>query len=186
MRHCYEEPTEIDFHLFCEYWTTNIVCKTTKDCSCYAHKTYTLNVLWLSTRCILHLHVHVNCCYNTVTIGIHIECFKDHSNRRFKFIHSDNIRVHIWNINKTMPLLKNIYVNIYNQIDIYCICTILTRRERMHEGGISLSFKARNINDQFFWTLRNKKSLVRFLKFATTTIGNDRVHINMFLSPGRS
>lgn len=23
----------------------------------------------------------------------------------------------------------------------------------MHEGGISLSFKARNINDQFFWTL---------------------------------
>lgn len=78
----------------------------------------------------------------------------------------------------------------------------------MHEGGISLSFKARNINDQFFWTLRNKKSLVRFLnvvfffsfvkdlkkiyicghfyQFATTTIGNDRVHINMFLSPGRS
>lgn len=69
----------------------------------------------------------------------------------------------------------------------------------MHEGGISLSFKARNINDQFFWTLRNKKSLVRFLnavlsfflirqrlkeniyiyiyghfyQFATTMIGND-------------
>lgn len=32
----------------------------------------------------------------------------------------------------------------------------------MHEGGISISFKARNINDQFFRTLRNKKSLVRF------------------------
>lgn len=40
---------------------------------------------------------------------------------------------------------------------------ILTGRDRMHEGGISISFKARNINDQFFWTLRNKKSLVRFL-----------------------
>lgn len=40
---------------------------------------------------------------------------------------------------------------------------ILTGRDRMHEGGISISYKARNINDQFFWTLRNKKSLVRFL-----------------------
>lgn len=77
---------------------------------------------------------------------------------------------------------------------------ILTGRDRMHEGGISISFKARNINDQFFWTLRNKKSLVRFLnavlsffsfvkdlkkiflyiyiyghfyQFATTMIGND-------------
>lgn len=40
---------------------------------------------------------------------------------------------------------------------------ILTGRDRVHEGGISISFKARNINDQFFWTLRNKKSLVRFL-----------------------
>lgn len=40
---------------------------------------------------------------------------------------------------------------------------ILTGRDRMHEGGISISFKARNMNDQFFWTLRNKKSLVRFL-----------------------
>lgn len=39
---------------------------------------------------------------------------------------------------------------------------ILTGRDRMHEGGISISYKARNINDQFFWTLRKKKSLVRF------------------------
>lgn len=39
---------------------------------------------------------------------------------------------------------------------------ILTGRDRMHEGGISISFKARNINDQCFRTLRNKKSLVRF------------------------